>query len=157
MKKYIIIALLSASFMSTAQNYELAAGLRGGFGYGVTGKYFISDNAAVEGIVNSLWKNNGFIITGLYEIHTSAFDIDEIKVYYGGGAHIGFWSSGGKWIDPDGDEGGTIIGVDGILGIEYTFLDIPINVSIDWKPAINFTSNGLWFGSGAFSARYIFK
>jgi hypothetical protein len=51
----------------------------------------------------------------------------------------------------------TVIGVDGILGLEYNFSEVPINISIDWKPAFNLVGYSRFFGDGgALSLRYIF-
>jgi hypothetical protein len=51
-----------------------------------------------------------------------------------------------------------IAGVDGIGGIDYVFpadLNLPVNVSLDWKPAIHFnTSSDL--ADFAISIRYTF-
>ena len=30
------------------------------------------------------------------------------------------------------------VGSDGIIGIEYTFQEIPVNISADWKPEFKF-------------------
>jgi hypothetical protein len=48
------------------------------------------------------------------------------------------------------------MGIDGILGIEYTFDDAPINLGLDLKPSLNlFGYTGLWAEFGL-SARYVF-
>jgi hypothetical protein len=50
-----------------------------------------------------------------------------------------------------------VVGLDGILGLEYSFVGIPINISVDWKPAFNFAGHsGFWADGGAISIRYIF-
>jgi hypothetical protein len=50
-----------------------------------------------------------------------------------------------------------IIGIDGILGLEYNFVEVPINLSIDWKPSFNIVNNhDFWADGGALSIRYIF-
>jgi len=47
--------------------------------------------------------------------------------------------------------------MDGILGLEYTFSEAPINLSLDWKPEIELTPyNGFIPGEGGFSVRYVF-
>lgn len=140
---------------SNAQDYTTGIGVRGGFYNGLTIKHFISERAAIEGIISSRWK--GFNITGLYEIHQQAFDVAHLNWYYGAGGHIGFWK--GKdvsWGDNREDDY-TVVGIDGILGIEYNFQEIPINISLDWKPTMNIIGySGFWGDGGAFSVRYIF-
>ncbi len=158
MKKIGLTLLLAICgyFFSTAQDYNTGIGLRGGFSNGLTIKHFISEKGALEGIISSRWR--GIELTGLYEIHNQAFNVDRLKWYIGFGGHVGFWN--GKyhknyWGEPNTSY--TVIGVDGILGLEYSFREVPINIGIDWKPAFNFVGyNGLWVDGGAFSIRYIF-
>lgn len=149
----VIIVISTISF-SSAQDYSTGIGFRGGYANGLTIKHFVSRKAAFEGILSSRWK--GFNITGLYEIHAQAFDVRRLNFYYGAGCHIGFWK--GKDVDwADNDDDYTVIGIDGILGLEYNFREIPINLSIDWKPAFNFVGySGFWGDGGALSIRYIF-
>lgn len=156
MKKIGLTVLLAVSlfFIGNAQDYNTGIGLRGGFSNGLTVKHFISEKAALEGILASRWS--GFEITGLYEIHHRAFDTDRLNWYYGFGAHIGFWN-GKKVPWSENDDQYTVVGVDGILGLEYNFREVPINLSIDWKPELNFYGySGFWADGGALSIRYIF-
>ncbi len=156
MKKIILtlalVILLSA--FTSAQDYNTGVGLRLGFSNGLTVKHFLSQRTAVEGLLATRWR--GFEITGLFEIHNQAFDVERLNWYYGFGGHIGFWNGDNtKW----GVVGTnyTIIGIDGILGIEYNFNEIPINIGLDWKPAFNLTGyTGFWGDGGALSIRYIF-
>lgn len=149
----ILLLVLSTGNLM-AQDYKTAVGLRGGAGLGITVKHFINEKAALEGIVNSRW--DGFNITGLYEVHVNAFNTTGLNWYYGGGAHIGFWDGNNvPWIN-DVDSY-TIIGIDFIGGLEYRMEDFPLVVSVDWKPAINFSGyTGFWGDNGAFSVRYCF-
>ncbi|MBL7971862.1 MAG: hypothetical protein JNL03_10110 [Prolixibacteraceae bacterium] len=156
MKKLLFVLLIALflGFESKAQDYNTGIGLRGGWGTGLTVKHFLNQKAAVEGILDSRWHGIG--ITGLYEIHTPAFDVDRLNFYYGVGGHIGFWD-GKHYRDYNDDTNYTVIGVDGILGLEYNFKEIPFNLSIDWKPAFNITqSSGFYGDGGAISIRYIF-
>jgi hypothetical protein len=147
-----ILAICIIAF-ADAQDYKTGVGLRGGTSYGLTIKHFVSEKAAFEGLLSSRW--NGVEITGLYEIHNQAFDVEHLNWYYGFGAHIGFWDGNKSW----GTMGTsyTVIGIDGILGIEYSFSEAPINIGIDWKPAFNVIGySGFWGDGGALSIRYIF-
>ncbi len=156
MKKIGLTLLLAVClfFVGNAQDYNTGIGLRGGFSNGLTVKHFISEKAALEGILASRWS--GFQITGLYEIHNRAFDTDRLNWYFGFGAHVGFWN--GKRVPwSENNDQYTVIGVDGILGLEYNFREVPINLSLDWKPELNFYGHsGFWADGGAFSIRYIF-
>ncbi len=156
MKKFLMttIVMFCIVTLSNAQDYNTGIGLRGGLSSGLTVKHFIGEKAAIEGILATRWQ--GFIITGLYEIHNQAYEVDRLNWYYGFGGHIGFWDgSNVSWADDDNSY--TVIGVDGILGLEYNFKEIPINISIDWKPAFNIVGySGFWGDGGAISIRYIF-
>lgn len=155
--KKIILTLTLVIFISafgSAQDYNTGVGLRLGFSNGLTVKHFLSQRSAVEGLLATRW--HGFEITGLLEVHNQAFDVDRLKWYFGGGAHIGFWNGDNTYWGDTGTNY-TIIGVDGILGIEYSFSEVPINLSLDWKPAFNLTGyTGFWGDGGALSIRYIF-
>lgn len=156
MRKVLFSAIVTICFATygNAQDYNTGIGLRGGFSNGITIKHFIGDNTAIEGILTSRWK--GFSITGLYEIHNVAFKTERLNWYYGIGGHIGFWNGDNvNWVKDDKNY--TVIGVDGILGLEYNFNEIPINLSIDWKPAFNIIGySAFWGDGGALSIRYIF-
>jgi len=156
MKKIIIIMIVIAAAAGLfAMDYGTGIGLRGGLSNGLTIKHFIGDNTAIEGILSTRW--GGFNVTGLYEIHkASAFDVERLNWYYGLGAHVGFWSGKDvKWADDEDSH--TVIGVDGILGIEYNLKDIPFNIGLDWKPAFNLSGNTeFWGDGGALSIRFIF-
>ena len=155
MKKLLVgVAFLLLMIQCNAQNYNTGIGLRGGFSNGLTIKHFLSPSDAIEGIFSTRW--HGINITGLYQVHNYTFGIDELSWYYGGGGHIGFWD--GADVGWAHDKAAyTVIGVDGVLGMEYSFVEVPFCISVDWKPALNFVGySGFWADGGALSIRYIF-
>ncbi len=142
------------SIVGLAQDYNTGIGLRGGYFNGLTLKHFVSSNTAIEGIISSRWR--GLQVTGLYEIHNQAFNTNRLNCYYGIGGHVGFWD-GNRTNWGDNGTSYTVIGVDGILGMEYNFSEIPFNLSLDWKPSFNLVGyTGFWGDGGAVSLRYIF-
>ena len=157
-KKVFFTGILSL-FMGlglSAQNYSSAIGVRGGSLNGITFKQFIGSNSAVEVIGASRWR--GFHLTGLYEKHATAFNNSQFQWYYGAGGHVGFYDAyrGHPYFDDD-DYGRDyiILGIDGILGLEYQIIETPFTVSVDWKPEFNITGySGFWFGDGGLSIRY---
>jgi hypothetical protein len=152
----VLIAVFVFTFFVRAQDYGTGIGFRGGPGFGLTVKHFFNGRNAFEGLLSTRW--HGLEITGLYEIHNMAFGVERLNWYYGFGGHIGFWNGNypySYW----GKEGVayTVIGIDGILGLEYNFKQIPLNIGLDWKPMINLAGySGFWGDDGALSVRFIF-
>lgn len=156
MKRLIVVLLgiLISVAVVQAQDYNTGIGVRGGLSNGLTVKHFLNSNAAVEGILSTRWQ--GVNITGLYEIHSQAFQTPRLNWYYGLGGHIGFWDGNRNhpWFN---DGSYTIVGIDGIIGLEYNIEPIPFNISLDYKPAINLIGHtGFWGDEVAFSLRFIF-
>ncbi|MFW5820712.1 MAG: hypothetical protein ACOCWA_05440 [Bacteroidota bacterium] len=137
-----------------AQDYINSVGFRGGLSQGITYKHFVTTTDAVDGILAMRW--GGFNITGLYERHIEAFDVEYLYFFYGGGAHIGFWDGDSNpWFDEN--RGYTVIGIDGVIGLEYVFREIPFNIALDWKPGLNLIgTTGFWGDELALSFRFIF-
>jgi hypothetical protein len=139
---------------SNAQDYKTSLGIRGGLPVGITVKHFLSEANAIEGILATRW--GGFVLTGLYEFERWTGEYPSLNWYFGFGAHLGTWSQG---YNPRLDESysGLVIGVDGVIGIEYTFDELPLNLSLDILPSVNLIGYAGWGGiNGALSIRYVF-
>lgn len=151
MKYRIIAAFVVLCFAQGVKAQQAAgqieAGVRLGLPLGATGRYFLTDRSAVEGIFGLY--NTRASLTALYQYHwdLSALTIEGFGWYAGGGAHIGGREiSGNKTF---------YAGVDGLVGLNYTFSNIPLNLSLDWKPALHFNTPSELADFGV-SARYIF-
>jgi len=159
MKKLKFLVLIFTVMGATnvvAQDYKTAIGVRGGFPTAVSGKHFINKTDALEGLISGY--RGGFEFTGLYEKHANAFDVPYLNWYYGAGAHVGLFDDNiarpGYYFDGRGR--GFTVGLDGILGLEYTLTEIPFVIGIDMKPALDLTpAPYLWFGGGV-SFRFYF-
>ncbi len=134
---------LFPAFAEAQTEYDFAIGLRAGNPSGITAKYNIQGPHVLEGILgfNVL---NGVAATALYEYHIPI--ADGAAWYFGGGASTGV---------SVGDASQFFVSVDGIIGVEYTLSQVPLNFSIDWKPS--FGSRGLGFGpsEAGISIRYV--
>ncbi len=152
MKKIILFAFFGLFILgASAQDYKNAIGVRGGGPTGITFKHFTGGNAALEFILAP--RHHGFEAVGLYELHANAFSVPRLNWYYGVGGHVGFYD-GSRYGKFDRRDNFMALGVDGIVGLEYNIPAIPINISVDFKPALNLVGYvGLWF-DGAFSVRY---
>jgi hypothetical protein len=153
MKTTIVAAVFSAclffSFSAQAQSYEAAVGARLGAPLAASFKYFISEPGALElyGGFSRYGNSNGININGLYQHHFPLENITNNLYWYAGGG-AGLWLSGR----------GVFLGLMGNLGLEYTFMDIPLSIGLDWTPSI-FLSYADPFAPayGGLYARYILR
>lgn len=134
MKSTVLISILSSIFFVNASaqietptpSYRLGLGVRLSnstptLNNSITGKYFVTDRSAVEGIISF---GSRFGLGALLEIHKPT-NIEGLKWFYGAGGYVGF------------ESGDTYLGPTGILGIDYKFVNVPINLSLDWKPELD--------------------
>jgi hypothetical protein len=149
MKKILIsLSLLIAFTVSTkAQEYKTAIGIRLGpnsaaIAPGFSVKHFIDDKHALEGIVGF---KDGIGFCGLYEWHHPIASVEHLQWFVGAGGYAAYRIKT------------AYIGAAGIVGIDYKFPEIPLNISIDWKPELNIIESVGFEASGVgFSARFSF-
>ena len=143
MKKIIIglfLLLCIAATSVQAQDYNTGIGLRGGTFNGLTIKHFMTHSTAFEGVLSTQW--NGWMISGTWEKHATAFDAPGLKWFYGLGGQVGFWNNYDYYYGFNDQADYTLIGVHAALGMEYTFEEIPFTIGADWKPAFNLSGYG---------------
>ncbi|MEO7174487.1 MAG: hypothetical protein ABIV51_01630 [Saprospiraceae bacterium] len=132
-KLFHFLLLLSFSFFLSssisAQAYNSAIGLRIDNGLGISVKQRITNRGALEGIMQSSWRNDEVRLTLVWEEHRKIL-LRNLSLYFGGGLHKGFY-----------DRQEIIVknpfGVTAIAGLELTIGRF--NVSYDFKPALNIT------------------
>jgi hypothetical protein len=170
-KQFVLLSVISLLAFTTAvaqksksfysSDYTTAIGVKlfpapeGGAG-AVTFKYFFKKDAAVEAL-GYFWQRGGRI-TGLYEFHWDINGAQGLKWFVGPGAHIAFYND--KYYNGNRYGGSyATVGVDGIIGLDYKFNKIPLNLSVDWQPFFDF-GNGRYNGFGGefagVAARYTF-
>jgi len=156
MKRIVIVFIFFTTIciVANGQDYKNGIGIRAGFYSGITFRHFLGDKPALEGLLATRW--GGFDFTGLYEVHNRVFDVEGLRWFYGFGAHIGSYNGDhAEWGEPATRY--LVFGGDGIIGIEYIFSEVPVNIGLDWKPVLNLTGYpGFWADGGALSIRYIF-
>ena len=85
------------------------------------------------------------------EKHAPINDVDGLRWYYGFGATLG-----SRTYKP-ADENKLLLAADGVLGLDFKFPDAPINIAMDWKPAIELAPNTRLNGEGiGLSLRFTF-
>jgi len=135
-------------------------------GAGFTGKFALDNRWAIEaqlngsmgfaaGPTNSPGYGPSFTAVGLLEYHWF-FSDPSWQIYAGPGIHGGVWDKYNHRMYETHEEAMPIFGIDGIVGVEYVFKKVPIGISVDMKPAINFVSEVDFFPNNFFglSGRY---
>lgn len=150
MKKLLLLVAIAATTLAakaqTETGYKNAIGVRLGstvpaIKSGITYKHFFNKNAA-EAIVSF---GDGVAVCGLYEFHKPINSAPGLQWLYGFGAYVGINNS-------ENNFGGA-----GIIGLDYKFNNIPLNLTLDWKPELNIVSKVGFEASGiGFSARFTF-
>lgn len=147
-KRLLFLCMISLlAFSAQAQDYKFAAGIRLSnstptLNNSASIKYFVTETSAIEGLVSF---GSRFGLGGLLEIH-KPLNQTGLRWFYGGGAYVGF------------EGGNTYLGPTGIVGLDYKFPNIPLNLSLDWKPELDILPK-IRFVPDAFalSARFAFK
>jgi hypothetical protein len=148
-----VIATIGIYSTSNAQGYRNAIGGRFGTANGITFKTTLGGNKMLDLIAN-FRSNDGydyFRVTGLYEIYNPIQGAQGLNYYYGLGGSVG--SRTRKW----DDKNQAYLAIDGVLGLDYKFAEAPLNLSLDWKPAIELAPGTEFDSSGlGLSIRFTF-
>jgi hypothetical protein len=159
----VLLFILSAS-VANAQPYETGIGFRlGGISQGISVKHYVNSNSALEGVLS--FGRHALLITGLYERHQPFPNTEGLSWFYGGGAHIGFFSGDYtyyywyhkdkvKYYEFEHYDATTFIGADFILGLEYKFRNAPVDIGLDVKPFVDFVPGVYGYWEGALSLRF---
>jgi len=151
-----LFVLMFLGVVCNGQAYRTSAGLRAGMPYGLTIRHFINKTNALEGIVAG--TPGGFFGAVLIENEHHTGFYPGLNWYWGLGVHAGFLDTRRyKSLYSEEDFVGPVMGIDGIFGLEYTFDEIPLNISLDVFPSVNLAGTTGWNGmNGALSVRFIF-
>ena len=153
MRTLIFIVACLFVFTGQAQQYSTAIGFKGGFSYnggaGINAKHFLGGSSAVEislgGGSRHIW------LQGLYERNQDL--THGVEWYYGFGGDIGLFTNGGYDTQYSS---GLFIGIDGVVGVEYTFEDFPLNLALDTGPTLRVIPYVSFGWGGGLAVRYAF-
>ncbi len=166
MKKVVIVCLLAAGIGAlqtvSAQDSPQGTGYRTGLGVrlssstamqnnSVSIKQFIGPSTAIEALFTF---GDPLALGALLEFH-KPLSAAGLTYFYGGGAYVGFV----KEVNVNTQKTSTDpnFGAQGVIGLDYKFNNIPLNISLDWKPELNIVSD-INFEPAAlgFTARFTF-
>lgn len=133
-KKNFLLSFLMMSlfYVSHAQVNERSIGARFGWGGDISYHHPLSSTTRAEiDLGLSGFKNGGFVLTG---IHQWLFAPNGgFNLFAGVGPQVGSF-----YYDESDRKGyGLGLAVSGQVGVEYNIDEVPLQVSLDWRPSIN--------------------
>jgi len=159
MKKLLSASLVVAAifFAQTSfAQYKTALGVRLSSSQAMVNnsislKHFLTDATAVEALFSF---GDPLALGAMLEMH-KPLATEGLNWFYGGGGYLGFV----KVYDPNRKVNDTEVnfGAMGVLGLDYKFMNLPLNLSLDWKPELNIV-NEITFEPSAIglSVRFVF-
>ena len=134
---------LLAGHAASAQKYNTAAGLRlGGGNYGISLQQRVASRVTIEGIAGLGGREYSGTVLGEYHFGILG---PSLNYYFGAGGHVG-----------NNKDTGSFSGLDGLVGVEYKVAFLPVVVSFDFKPTVEFSGDDYARFPTAFSIRYVF-
>lgn len=160
MKRILLIAITITAIGSfsnaSAQDYKTALGVRlssssAMVNNSISIKHFINEKVAIEGLLSF---GDPLAIGALVEFH-KPLAASGLTYFYGGGGYLGFvktFNTNTQKTSTDPN-----FGAQGVVGLDYKFNNVPLNISLDWKPELNIVTD-INFEPAAigFTARFTF-
>jgi hypothetical protein len=142
MKKIILSALFIAvcTVLTQAQEYKTALGVRlsSSNAYqnnSISFKQFINEGTAIEGLFTF---GEPLALGALVEFH-KPLSTQGLSWFYGAGGYLAFPKVLNATTNKTNTE--TNFGAQGVIGLDYKFNNIPLNLSLDWKPELNIVTD----------------
>lgn len=171
MRVVLLVGLLLGGTLFSARAqfaYEVGVGGKVGSPWlSGTVKYFWGNESAIEGLLHL--GTFGVGVTALYEYHLYFPSVPGLRWYVGGGGHLSSCAGyrDGVALYPRGYYGYNPFapgiyapfnaGIDAVVGLEYVFEHIPLSLSLDVTPLVNFPGQVTFWWNAGFSVRYLFK
>ena len=139
----LLVFLLALGHGAAAQKYTTALGARlGGNNYGLTLQQRVASRVTIEGIAGLGQREYSGTVLGEYHFGILG---PSLNYYFGAGGHLGHHKDTGDFS-----------GLNGIVGVEYKVAFLPLVLSFDFKPTIEFKGDDYARFPTAFSIRYVF-
>ena len=138
----LVSLLLALARPAAAQKYTTALGARlGGGNYGITLQQRVASRVTIEGIAGLGQREYSGTVLGEYHFGILG---PSLNYYFGAGGHVGNNKNTGRFG-----------GLDGLVGVEYKVAFLPIALSFDFKPTLEFSGDDYARFPTAFSIRYV--
>lgn len=163
MRKVIFTILIILPSIGFAQTFEHAVGIRGGLSSGFEYRFYTDDANSYKFLLGT--RDGGIQLHALKEFHQ--YDLfsftDQLVLYYGAGLHVGYerWEKyyverNTSWYET---RTAMLAGLDGLIGLEYQFYEVPISIGFEAKPYFDLLGREMFnvqLFDFAFTLKYLF-
>lgn len=144
MRKIFTLAFIFAPSFLLAQNYTRDAGLRFGEFFTATYRQYQEDDQALEGMLNLGRRGMTATVLKEYFKPLPGRGYDNLFFTCGFGAHAGFRSVNryrvlNRTYVLEENRVTPLIGIDGMIGLEYRFAEFPFVLGLDVKPYFEYS------------------
>jgi hypothetical protein len=164
MRIFLLISVIFIALNTQAQNYTRDAGVRLGDYFTVMGRIHTEDDQALEGML--FIGRNSVSVAVMKEHFEPAFGHISENLYleYGYGVHFGIrytdhYKVLNRTYGLDDYRTTPLLGLDGLVGLEYRFNEFPFLISLDIKPYFEYSTIqifSIYLQSVGFSIKYRF-
>lgn len=163
----LVFCLLFVFSAQAQSDYNNAIGLRLGAPMAISYKHKLNNTGAVELTLSTQGRQQVYSsyrwlgVSAGYQIHNdlnlNIKGLEQLQWYYGGGLSAFFWSWRYDSAFSQSAYSNTSLGIQGYLGLDYTFKNTPINLTLDWTPVffLNGFGSGLGAGYAQLGVRYV--
>ncbi len=143
MKRLLLISAFTIlTCHAFSQDFRQAVGIRAGFTGGVEYRIYTDELNSYKFLLGS--RDRGLIAHAMKEWHRlDLFTFtDQLNFVYGAGLHVGYERWDQQYYNYNTSYYVTrtafIAGLDGLAGLEYMFLEVPLSVGFEVKPYFDF-------------------
>ena len=144
MKKIILLLFVVYPILVNAQDYNTSVGFRGGESWGFTYRICSNEVNAAEALLS--FRVGGMQFTAMKEIFMPVLlkYSDHFFLYTGYGGHLGYsrWDYKNNYYENKFHgrymKASPLLGIDGVLGLEYKLFKYPFTAGLEFKPFAEF-------------------
>lgn len=160
MKNLLLISfMICVAVQCSAQQYKTSVGFKADYttldlpSAELSLKHFFSSPSAIE--INLGGSRRYIWLQAMYERNQPL--TNDLDWYWGAGVDGGYWAKGNYGRTDIESQTGFWVGLDGTIGLEYTFNVVPINLALDTGPSMRIVPDVKFGWMAGFAFRYAFR
>lgn len=135
---FLIFIFIISGIVAFSQDFKQAVGIRAGYTGGVEYRVYTDNENSYKFLLGS--RERGVLVHAMKEFHRYGLFTftDQLNFVFGAGIHAGYERWDQQYYSYNTSYYSTktafIVGLDGLAGLEYQFLEVPVSVGLEVKP-----------------------